>query len=151
MDKAFVATMQQEIQRQEAELVKRLSPEQAKLYSFITSMRNTVALADQLEWKQVSQSDDGTVTLHVAQKQNGSQREGTEGFVLRTAVRNQIPAFNGRKFSTRQMFEALKKKYPQDVDDERFASVSATLANLASKREIEKTSDGQRKVKFQAK
>ena len=80
-----------------------------------------------------------------------SEREKSSGaeFVLRTAVRDQIQQFGHQPFTTRKMFDALTAKFPNDVTDERFASVSATLANLAGK-ELTKTKDGKGKMKFEA-
>lgn len=70
------------------------------------------------------------------------------GFVLRTAVRNQVLQFGSRQFTAREMYEALHNKYPEYVGEERKASISATLANLTSMGELTKTTDGQRKVRF---
>jgi hypothetical protein len=69
--------------------------------------------------------------------------------VLRVAVRETLPQFKGRKFTTRQMFDALKTKYPADIDDTKLGSISATLANMSPK-ELTKIKDGQRKIRFEA-
>ncbi|MBK8466631.1 MAG: hypothetical protein IPL32_12450 [Chloracidobacterium sp.] len=146
----FVAGLKQNIKEQDKEFLKRLAakndPELTRFYEFICSLRQTVDLADQIEWKTVSKSADNSVEVKMAR----IPRTGTEGFILREAVREQIKLFGDRKFSTRQMFDALKKAHPNDVDKSRFASVSATLANLFTKDELEKFNEGTRKVTFRA-
>ncbi|MFT3745922.1 MAG: hypothetical protein QM785_16750 [Pyrinomonadaceae bacterium] len=153
----LVNDMRKEIEKREAAFVALLNnakqPELAATYNEIITLRHACDILATSKMKVVSTLNGVTVSVGSGSPQL-PLRLATEthenGFVLRTAVRNQITQFAGKRFRTKDMYDALHSKYPEYVGESKKASVSATLANLNSMGEITKTIDGQRKVWFQA-
>lgn len=131
-----------EIERRESLFVTRLKAlgqaELASLYSDIITLRD----ADEVLNKTLPTNGSGKSAITVADTND-------DDFVLRTAVREQIKAFGSREFTTREMFQALAAKHPNDVNADRMASVSATLANLVGK-ELTKKRDERGRMSFRA-
>jgi hypothetical protein len=71
-------------------------------------------------------------------------------FVLRDAVREVIRDFHGKPFQFRDMLTTLKKRHPNEIPKKREASVSATVARLLTRNEVEKTGLRNGKVMYRA-
>lgn len=141
-----IMDIQIEIDRREADFVKRLESlgqqELSSLYTDIITLRKANAVLTR-----------GVATVaRPRQAANTPAKKGNSDteFNLRNAVREQIIAFGGAPFTTRQMFEALAEKYPTDVTKKRLPSVSATMANLFAKNEVSKAMDDEGKLIFRA-
>jgi len=153
----FIEGLRKEIETREMEFARMLKaanipPKLAGFYNDLVTLQHAHKLLSGVKtWDKWSTHDVVSVRRATALRAyEPPHRAETNGFVLRTAVRDQIKQFGSKRFRTREMFEALHRKYPDQVGEDKKASVSATLANLNTKGEVHKTVDGQRKIWFQA-
>jgi hypothetical protein len=68
---------------------------------------------------------------------NQANDNTNKNFVLSIAVRKVIKSFGGKNFSFMEVFSGLKDSY-SEVTEAKKASVSATISNLCTSKEIEK-------------